>query len=235
MAETARDSDGRIRIRCNECGKRLKVPAGHPGKVFRCPICANTIISPLTQDTDEVKREEREAARVIRQTGWVPQIALQTRHKSLESLSHAVAREFQDLMQGLASILGRGPLKDNEAADRIQTLWREKSQRLRELAVKLTYDLDREVRELEMSPMRKQPSFIEKLNAKQRERRDLALVMKLVFNVTMPEVSSAQPMPSGPPIPPSPPAPVGPNGPPKPPAPNGTPKGPAPNGTPKSP
>jgi len=234
MAEAGREGDGRIRIRCNECGKRLKVPSGHPGKVFRCPICASTIIAPLTQDTDEVRQQEREAARVIRQTGWIPQLAQQTRHKSLENLSHAVAREFQDLMQSLASVLGRGPLKDQEAAERIQTLWREKSQRLRELAVRLMYDVDREIRELEMSPMRKQPSFIEKLNTKLRERRDLAYVMKLVFNVTLPEGPSVPGAPPGPSIPPATPAaPVPQSGtPPAPPAPNGT---VAPDYTPKAP
>jgi ribosomal protein S27E len=203
MATNGKEEDGRIRIRCKECGKRLKVPAGHPGKVFRCPICASTVIAPLSpaQVSEAMADHERVASHIIRATGWIPQLAQQTRYKSLESLAHSVGREYLDLVQSCASVLGRTPLKDHEAADRIQTLWREKSQKLREFAVKLMFDLDREIREIELSPLRKQPSFMERLDAKVRERRDLALVMKLIFNVTMPDGPSSQAAPPNPPPP----------------------------------
>lgn len=209
MADLAKDEDGRVRIRCKECGKRLKVPAGHPGKVFRCPICASVIIAPLSaaQVAEAMDEQERVAAKVIRSTGWIPQLALQTRYKSLENFAHTVGREYLDLIQSCASVLGHAPLKDHEAAERIQTLWREKNQKLRDFAAKLMLDLDREIREIEISPLRKQPSFIERLDAKLRERRDLALVMKLVFNVTMPEGPSAQSPPPSPSAPNEPPKP----------------------------
>lgn len=209
MADIPKDEDGRVRIRCKECGKRLKVPAGHPGKVFRCPICASVIIAPLSvaQVTEAMEEHERVAARVIRSTGWIPQLALQARYRSLENFAHMAGREYLDLIQSCASVLGHAPLKDHEAAERIQTLWREKSQKLREFAAKLMLDLDREIREIEMNPLRKQPSFMERFDAKVRERRDLALVMKLIFNVAMPDASS-------------------PNAPQSPPSPNGTPKTP---------
>ena len=203
MSDNARDEDGRVRIRCKECGKRLKVPSGHPGKVFRCPICSSTIIAPLSpeQVTKAMAEQERVASHVIRATGWVPQLAQQTRYKSIESLAHSVGREYQDLVQSCAAMLGRSPFKDHEAADRIQTLWREKSEKLRDFAVKLMYDLDREIRELQVSPLRKQPSFVERLDSKLRERRDLALVMKIIFNVTMASAASGEGAPPSSPPP----------------------------------
>lgn len=43
----AKKPDGKIRIRCTGCGKRVKFPAGHPGETFRCPLCKTTIVAPL--------------------------------------------------------------------------------------------------------------------------------------------------------------------------------------------
>ena len=42
-----REKDKKVRVTCTECGKRLKLPADEPGRVFRCPICANSIIAPI--------------------------------------------------------------------------------------------------------------------------------------------------------------------------------------------
>ena len=42
-----REKDKKVRVTCSECGKRLKLPADEPGRVFRCPICANSIIAPI--------------------------------------------------------------------------------------------------------------------------------------------------------------------------------------------
>jgi hypothetical protein len=39
--------DGKIRIRCPGCGKKLKFPGGRPGLILRCPICTQNIIAPL--------------------------------------------------------------------------------------------------------------------------------------------------------------------------------------------
>ena len=38
--------DGKIRIRCSGCGKRVKFPA-IPGGTFRCPICRTILVAPL--------------------------------------------------------------------------------------------------------------------------------------------------------------------------------------------
>lgn len=39
--------DGKIRIRCTGCGKKVKFPADQPGQTFRCPICKTTMVAPL--------------------------------------------------------------------------------------------------------------------------------------------------------------------------------------------
>ncbi len=42
-----RKDDGKVRIRCTGCGKKVKYPANLPGGTFRCPICHTIMVAPL--------------------------------------------------------------------------------------------------------------------------------------------------------------------------------------------
>ena len=56
-------NDGKIRLRCPGCGKRVKFPAGYPGGTFRCPLCHTTIVAPIgAGDAEMPGGEELEAA-----------------------------------------------------------------------------------------------------------------------------------------------------------------------------
>jgi len=49
--------DGKIRIRCPECGKKLKFRADAPGAILRCPICMHNVIAPLSETAEEEAAE----------------------------------------------------------------------------------------------------------------------------------------------------------------------------------
>ena len=52
-------NDGKVRLRCPGCGKRVKFPAALPGQTFRCPLCRTTIVAPINgMDADAPTREE---------------------------------------------------------------------------------------------------------------------------------------------------------------------------------
>ena len=51
--------DGKIRVRCPECGRKLKFPAGNPGVILRCPICMHNIIAPLDDAAPEPQEEAK--------------------------------------------------------------------------------------------------------------------------------------------------------------------------------
>jgi len=214
MGITDKGSDGRIRIRCHECGKRLKLPPGAGGRVFRCPICANTIISPLDSDPAATEQKDQAEAKIMKRlSGWAPVLSQKERYKSVESLGHFLGREFADLAQSYAGALAGVVTEESEALDKVQALYREKMARTREFARRIITDLSREIAEMERNPMQKQLGFAERLEGKRREKRDFEIILKVLFDISMspavpPEQPPAQPGAQTEPIdllPPSPP------------------------------
>ena len=57
-----RGKDTKVRVTCTECGKRLKLPADQPGRVFRCPICASSVIAPIQTADSSAPAEPRAEA-----------------------------------------------------------------------------------------------------------------------------------------------------------------------------
>jgi hypothetical protein len=137
-------------------------------------------------------REQGEAKTMARASTWTPSLVQKERYASLEKLANFLGREYVDLVQVCAHMLARTAYRDVEVAEKIQTLQGEKSARLRQFAARLAVDLDREIRELDQHPMRGSPAMAEKLETKRRERRDLALLLKIVFNLSLSEAIAAQ-------------------------------------------
>jgi ribosomal protein S27E len=67
-------NDGKVRLRCPGCGKRVKFPAGQPGQTFRCPLCHTTIVAPINgAEADAPSKEElAEAAAAVPVTAPPP-------------------------------------------------------------------------------------------------------------------------------------------------------------------
>ena len=97
-------------------------------------------------------------------------------------------------------MLAGKPYAEHEAAGHIMTMRRDKGRRLIDFAKRTLTDLNRDIREIERHPMRNKKELIEKLDTLKRERRDLAVFMKVMFNIALPGVelaiSSAPKLPS---------------------------------------
>lgn len=67
-------TDGKVRLRCPGCGKRVKFPADQPGQTFRCPLCHTTIVTPINGAGLEAptKEELSEAAASVPVTAPPP-------------------------------------------------------------------------------------------------------------------------------------------------------------------
>jgi hypothetical protein len=190
MSLLGKSDDGRIRIRCPECGKKLKLPAGLPGKIFRCPICAASIIAPLETASAAGQKTKEDDLIALRRMGWTPNLMQVERYKSVENLGNVLGREYVDIAQSCAKILANTNYKDADAAERVAVLVREKMAKLRDYAVKQAMDLEREIEELHRNPMKNQFHHQEKIAAKQRERRDFGIFLKVVANITLPETTT---------------------------------------------
>jgi len=187
MALARRERDERPRVRCPECGKRLKLPAGKPGKIFRCPVCGGSVIAPLDADVVNVSPQDL-SAQALRQMGWAPSFVRRKRYKSIERVANFISKEYADLAQSCATLLAEKPLEEREAAGHILRMRREKGRRLVDFARRTFAEVNRDIRELERHPLRRQQDLAERLEALRRERRDLAIFMKVMFNVDLPGV-----------------------------------------------
>jgi len=187
MALAGRERDERPRVRCPECGKRLKLPAGKPGKIFRCPVCGGSVIAPLDADVVNVSPQDL-SAQALRQMGWAPSFVKRKRYKSIERVANFISKEYADLAQSCATLLAEKPLEEHEAAGLILRMRREKGRRLVDFARRTFAEVNRDIRELERHPLRRQRDLAERLEALRRERRDLAIFMKVMFNVDLPGV-----------------------------------------------
>ena len=190
---TEKKRDDRPRVRCPECGKKLKLPAGRPGKIYRCPVCGGSIIAPLTDGTGPdgaaIGRVDQMGAQSLRRMGWTPSIAGSRRYKSIEHVANFMSKEYAELAQSCSNLLAGKAFPEHEAAARVMSLRREKGRRLVEFARRTLDGLNQDILGMEHHPMRAKKEFADRLAHTKRERRDLAIFMKVMFNISLPGVT----------------------------------------------
>lgn len=195
----AKTDDGKIRIRCTGCGKRVKFPAGVGGQTFRCPICKTTMVTPIGGvDADESSTEMNAVAvsepKLPRERAYVrtkdapasaPSEPAQKRLAEpvdpVEKLTRFLLRETQR-----TGHLSRQILQDYEApvadqAARIRQLRNTKAVNFRGFAQALLKDLDDEIRELKESPAVDTPTVKQKLMRLLYDRRAALIFLNAMF------------------------------------------------------
>lgn len=176
--------DGKIRVRCSQCGKRLKMSPSQPGKVYTCPICGNSVVAPLGQvRTGHLEDDSELTERDVKRLGWTPTLTRRERYASMEKMGNYLAREYSENAQMLARALSSESLSVIQANEKIIEGRKELAGKIRKFATTLVGEIEQEAYNLEHHPMRKQQSYTEKAEHKRRELRDLKIYLKLMFNM----------------------------------------------------
>jgi hypothetical protein len=195
---TPEPSDGKIRIRCPQCGKRLKYTPDQAGKLFACPTCLAAVTTPLgrppgllggSQGGEAAAAQGPAAApasasaKPAKLGGWQPTRLAVSRNRGIEKLSSFLSRESQRVEKACQDvIIGEPP--DVSAAllgERFVRLRVERGQRLQQFIRALYADMDEEIRKLESDPLAHQPRVQEQIARARRERRDLDIFIRVML------------------------------------------------------
>ena len=204
--------DGKIRIRCTGCGKRVKFPKGEGGETFRCPVCGKTIVAPLNDDDATLPSEDElmEAARSApapaaprhqissaasapsEQKEEVPERNL----NALERLATFLARQNMSTAQQAREVLGDTSLGTEEIVGELRQLRHDKAVRLNKFFQAVLMDIEQEILSLRKHPAAETESIQNRLRPLEEEQRALTLYVKVMFELrTLPEprTGSARP------------------------------------------
>lgn len=199
-----RKKDGRIRVRCSECGKALKLPADEPGRVFRCPICANTVIAPIEAAHEDESPEAAapvegppEAADApspdaaaqqpprIPLRGWDPVVDAQPKNKAISRLIRFLNRENDRLREVAIPALHNPDVGPGQRERRMMSLRQDRNVRLRKEIDSIIAELDEQIIELVRSPNAARASVRESLKERNAEKSALYLFLRAIFGLRL--------------------------------------------------
>lgn len=196
-------ADGRIRIQCHECGKRLKLPADNAGRVFRCPICATTIVAPLDAGegtpgaAETFSKSAMEKAPSIFDAsgpevklgrgmgGWRPKVKDAPENKSIERLVRFANRENERVRDVAVSTLDNPDAAPEQKERRLTTLRAEKNKNLRAEIEKIVESLDDEIRALARGPESRKADVRARLEKKLSEKEGLLLFLRIIYGLKL--------------------------------------------------
>ena len=212
--------DGKIRLRCTGCGKRVKFPAGAPGETYRCPICHTVIVAPLDAGAIErpgsaelfsavSKPEFRpRRPRPVSKPEPRPQPANGPALKAIQrppaddATQHPVEvlSNFMILQTRRASkisreVLGNALLSLDEKKAKLRKLRQLKAIGLREQVLRIRKDLDRRIGALHNTPNANTPAMQKKINKFECEREELKLYLDIMFELRAPSQEQAPSQP----------------------------------------
>ena len=205
--------DGKIRIRCPECGKKLKFPAGNPGLILRCPICMNTVVAPLDGAAEEQPQAEpqvetqpepqKQEAEAKQEAGVYP-LRAGTGGKLVEKIQSYTAQSAEkrrnesitrimiflnsenDRMRSIAvDVIHNPDMPAEQKRRRLLSLRQEKNTRTRNEIDKIVQDLDDEIHGFTHHPTPQQATIRNKLRLKQEEKTGFLVFLKLMFGLKL--------------------------------------------------
>jgi len=204
-------SDDKIRIRCPQCGKRLKFPASQAGKIFNCPICSTVVVAPLgdhvaASGPAQTPAEEKTppvAEALPKIAGWQAQRREVERNRAIEKLTNFLSRENLRVGQACQDlIMGEPPNVDAATlARKFHAIRVERGQRLQEFVQNLCRELDGEIQKLRDHPMSHQARIQSELERLRRERRDLDIFLRVMIRGEPPPAPAGIAPASSPPSP----------------------------------
>ena len=190
--------DGKIRLRCPGCGKRVKFPEGQPGQAYRCPICHTTIVAPLDGDDIHLPSHKEltsvagkfasadDAQRIKKSIVSHRPKGTRARRHPVERLGSFMSQENQRTTQLSCAILFDDTTSDKEKTDKLQALRQSKGVRLKQYVLALHKDLDKQIMSLRNSAAADTPSNMQNIAELEERREQLRLYVKVMFQLQAP-------------------------------------------------
>ena len=192
MGET--QDDGKIRIRCTGCGRKVKFPANQPGATFRCPLCHATMVAPLTAINDLSLEDESKpgapgaapAIQIPRAPGLRPAAASAAPDRkapALERVNAFLVRETDRIGRLCEEVVSNSSTSVEEQASKLQALRHAKAVHFKKYVEAVLKDLDAEISGLRDDPASETQTVQDKLKQLLLERRGLLVFLNVMYEL----------------------------------------------------
>lgn len=184
--------DGKIRIRCTGCGKRVKFPKGLPGQTYRCPGCHTTIIAPIGGVEEETAPPPAAApkaprARYVPPTPAVSQQAgarpSELSGPAVDRFNSLVLKETHRMHSAANALLLPSEETPQELAMRLNELRHIRAIHIKDFAHAILKDLDRAIAELKENPAAETDTIKQKIQKLLLERRNFLIYLSVMFEL----------------------------------------------------
>jgi len=166
--------DGNIRMRCRECGKKLKAPTEHAGQVFTCRHCKTSNVLPfLDADglvVDEVPADQQAdgdaPAPSERESGgiWTPEVKMKaTRIQQIDELKNSLFQAYSDIVERSQSMLLDENLSEEQQKAAMEAIRRDLDVEIRRIVIRTRDAMKGDVARLRNHPMSKSAQIREQL------------------------------------------------------------------------
>jgi len=187
--------DGKIRIRCTGCGKRVKFPADQPGQAFRCPICKTTIVTPLNgQDVAPPSAAElrspgfaappRVSSPAVRppepETSEPVEPPIQA-DTPIQKITNFLMRETDRAAKLCQQIVDNPSMSVEAQAGQIRHIRNAKAYHFRQFAEATLKEVDSAIAELNDSPVIDTETGKDRLRSLLYERRGLLIFLNVMY------------------------------------------------------
>ncbi len=185
--------DGKVRVRCTGCGKKVKYPANHPGGTFRCPICHTVMVAPL-DGADELTLEEESHSGIISAPAaeQIPNgsdsepaapSAPPQKPPALERVNAFLVRETERIGRLCEEVVSNTFMPVEEQASKLRALRHAKAVYFKRYVEAVLKDLDNELAELRDDPASETETGKSKINRLLLEKRALVLFLNVMFEL----------------------------------------------------
>ena len=178
--------DGKIRFRCQYCGKKVKVSKDAAGKVFKCPRCASVITPPLSIREDEVEIEERYKPKMVDPAlvdldKWKPTGVAREKNREVERLFRTMNRENLKALEKFETVLMDDETEGQQKMDELRRIARARNKAIRQHIKMVIAEYDIQVEQLEDNPMRKQSRIQSQIQRTRHEKREFMMAVRALF------------------------------------------------------
>lgn len=213
--------DGKVRLRCPGCGKRVKYPKSQSGETFACPRCGRTIVAALSMEeieppsedemkaaAESFKKNEARApqpaaprrvniAATPRPGAAKPEAPREVEGNTIERIHAFMARQNQSVAQEARHILADHRLSLEEQVAELRRLRHDRAVRLKKYVQAVLKELDEGIAELRNCPSADTESERARIQPLEDERRALTVYLKVMFELR-PASPAAPAMPAVP-------------------------------------
>jgi hypothetical protein len=188
------EDDGKVRVRCTGCGKRVKFPANVPGQTFRCPICKTTLVTPLdgesmgippAQDFQSATRTAvhrfrphpaPETPRALADEGPAEPMG-----SPIQKITAFLIKETQRSTQLCEAILARAAMPLETQATQIRQLRQAKAYHFKQYVEAILKEVDGAIAALHNSPVVETDTGKARFQKMLAERRAVLLFLNIMY------------------------------------------------------